>query len=88
MEKERITVVEFELPGSLAREAQERGLLSSRSLEFLLREELRRQRIDKFFEAADKLAAVSEPPLTEAEVEAEIQAVREGQRGSSHANGS
>jgi hypothetical protein len=45
-------------------------------LERLLREELRRQRVDRLFEAADRLAALPLPALTEAEIEAEIQAVR------------
>jgi hypothetical protein len=39
-------------------------------------EVLRRRRIDEFFEIADRLAALPGPPITEAEVEAEIQAVR------------
>jgi hypothetical protein len=80
--------VEFELklklPGSLVREAEASGLLTSQALETLLREEVRRRRVAQLFEAADRFAAL--PPLTEAEVESEIQAAR-AERRSSHASG-
>ena len=72
------------LPGSLVREAEASGLLTSQALEALLREEVRRRRVSQLFEAADRLAAL--PPLTEAEVEAEIQAAR-AERRSSRASG-
>lgn len=78
--------IKLRLPGSVAQEAEARGLLKPESLESMLREELRRQRIDRLFEAADRLQSVPLPPLTEAEVEAEIQAVRSRQRAS-HAGG-
>ena len=38
--------------------------------------ELRRRRIHRLFDAADRLAALPEPSLTEREVDAEIQATR------------
>jgi hypothetical protein len=72
--------IRLDLPGSVAREARDQGLLESLSIELLLREELRRRRIDHLFEMADRLAAVAEPPLTEEEVNAEIQAVRAARR--------
>lgn len=68
------------LPDSLVREAEARGLLAPRGPEALLREELQRRRVTQLFEAADRLAAL--PPLTEAEVEAEIQAARAERRAS------
>jgi hypothetical protein len=71
--------VRLRLPDSVAREAEARGLLKPESLESLLREALRKERIDRLFEAADRLVAVPLPPLTEAEVEAEVQAVRSRQ---------
>jgi hypothetical protein len=74
--------IRLNLPDSVAREAEAHGLLKPESLEFLVREALRRQRIDRLFEAADRLAAVPLPPLTEAEVEAEVQAVRSRQHPS------
>ncbi len=77
-EKEDSVLVEFtlNLPVSLAHEAKSRGLLTTQELERLLREELRRKRIDRLFEAADRLASLPGTPLTEAEIETEIQAVR------------
>ena len=78
--------IKLKLPESVAREAEARGLLEPESLESLLREELRRRRIDRLFEAADRLGAVPLPSLTDAEVEAELQAVR-SRRHASHAGG-
>ena len=70
-----------DLPESVAREAEEHGLLTSEAIGALLRAELRRRRTDRFFEAADRLASLN-MPLTEAEVEAEIQAVRRARHAS------
>jgi hypothetical protein len=64
------------LPESLAREAEANGLLRPEAIERLLREELRRRQATGLFEAADRLAALNLPPLSPAEVEAEIQAAR------------
>ncbi len=72
--------LKLKLPGSLVREAEARGLLTPQGLEVLLREEVQRRRVTQLFEAADRLAALS--PLTEAEVEAEIQAARAERRAS------
>jgi hypothetical protein len=66
------------LPDSLAREAEAKGLLTPQALESLLRAELQRGRVNQLFQAAERLATL--PPLTEAEVEAEIQAVRAEKR--------
>jgi hypothetical protein len=68
------------LPEGLAREAQAIGLLRPEALERLLREEIRRRRTEQLFAAADGLAGVDLPPLTEAEVTAEIQAARTERR--------
>ena len=83
------STVQFELtltlPDTLAREAVARGLLTARGLETLLRAELQRQRIDSLFTAVDRLASVQLAPLSEAEIEAEIAAVRAAKRDV-HAN--
>lgn len=68
--------IKLTLPESLAREAEASGLLTPESLESLLRAELRRRRVNQLFDEADRLASLEVPPLTETEVEAEIQAVR------------
>lgn len=77
-EKESIIRLEIKLslPESVAREAAASGLLEPESMESLLREALRKRRRDRLFEAADRLTAVALPTLTEAEVKAEVQAVR------------
>ena len=67
------------LPNELAREAEAAGLLTASAISGLLETEVRRRRIDKLFNAAGRLAAI-EPPLSEAEIEAEIQAAREERR--------
>jgi len=77
MDQRTITLV---LPDSLAREAEASGLLKPQAIEILLREELRRRRVDRLFQAADRLASLPMPPLTEAEVEAEIEAARRARR--------
>jgi len=74
------------LPEQVAREAEANGLLKSEVLERLLRAEIRRRRAGALFDAADRLAARPEPPLTDAEVLAEIQAAR-AERRARHAAG-
>jgi hypothetical protein len=76
--------ITINLPNPVAQEAQANGLLTPESLERLLREELERRRRERLFEIADQLAAQG-PPLTQAEVEAEIQAAR-SQRRDRHAS--
>jgi hypothetical protein len=82
MAEESIVQLELTLtlPASLAREAEAQGLLTSSMLEALLRSEVQRRRVERLFEAADQLAALPLVPLTEAEVEAEIQAARADRR--------
>lgn len=64
------------LPENLAREVEANGLLTAQALEALLWAEVRRRRVNKMFEVADRLAGLDMPPLTETEVEAEIAAAR------------
>ena len=73
------------LPEQLAREAEANGLLKPEALERMLRDEMRR-RVGELFDAADRLAAQPEPPLTDAEILAEIQAAR-AERRARHAFG-
>lgn len=70
--------IRLNLPDSVAREAEACGLLEPGSLEAMLCGELRRRRVDRLFEAADQLGALPEPPLTEQELEVEVQADRAG----------
>ena len=71
----------------MAREGQANGLLTPETLQRMLREEMLRRRVGELFDAADRLGAVPEPPLTEAEILAEIQGAR-AERRAHHASGS
>ena len=68
------------LPDTLAREAEANGLLVPDAIVRLLQEELRRLHVNELFETTDRLAALNIPPLTEAEIEAEIEAARAAKR--------
>ena len=70
--------ITLNLPDNLIREAEAIGLLTTESIGALLREEIKRRRVNKLFAAADKLAGLESPPLSEKELEAEIQAARAG----------
>ena len=64
------------LPDQLLKEAEEAGLLSPKSIERLLREEIRRRHVDNFFAAADRLAALDLPLLTDEEIQQEVHLAR------------
>jgi len=68
--------LKLSLPEQLLKEAEEAGLLDPKSIERLLREEIRRRRVDHFFSAADRLAALDLPVLSEEEIAQEIRLVR------------
>lgn len=68
------------LPDALAQEAERAGLLTPRALEEMLREQVRRRRVDDLFAAMNRLANVKLPALTQAEVEIEIAAARQTAR--------
>ncbi len=76
-----MTTVQITLPDQLAQEAQSAGLLSSTTLEKLLREQLKTRRVDELFGAIDRMAAVDEPAAMSAEeVAEEIAAMRAERR--------
>ncbi len=72
--------LKLDLSESLALEAKNKGLLEAPAVERMLRAELKRNRGDQLFAAADRLASQNLPSLTEAEVETEIQAARTQRR--------
>ena len=72
--------LKLDLSESLTLEAKNKGLLEPLAVERMLRAELKRNRVDQLFASADRLAAQNLPPLTEAEVETEIQAARSQRR--------
>jgi hypothetical protein len=64
------------LPDELREEAEAAGLLNPKAIERLLREEIRRRRVDNFFAATDRLAALGLPLLSDEEIEQEIHLTR------------
>ena len=76
-EVDMVTVdFKLSLPEGLLKEAEEAGLLNPSSIERLLREEIRRRRVDNFFAAADRLANLSLPILSDEEISREIALAR------------
>jgi hypothetical protein len=73
--------VTLTLPEDLVREAEAIGILTPEVIARLIRDEIdRRRKFDRLFETMDKLSASGEPPLTDEELEAEIQAARAERR--------
>ena len=68
-----MATVDFKLslPNQFRKEADAAGLLNPKAIERLLREEIRR-RVDNFFTAADRLAALDLPLLSDDEIAQEI----------------
>jgi hypothetical protein len=80
MRAKGVQEVHLSLPEELVREVRASGLLGPGEMEALLREELRRRRVTRLFEAADHLAALPGTPLTAEEVAAEVEEVRRARR--------
>lgn len=71
----------LELPDIVAEQAVAANLLTPEAISALIQQELLRQRdVAQLFDALDRLDAVNLPPLTESEVEAEINAARHARR--------
>jgi hypothetical protein len=69
------------LPDRLAREAREAGLLNPKAIQRLLREAMRRRAAAReFLSVADRVAAAGVPPMSEDEIQTEIDAVRKARR--------
>ena len=75
------------LPETVAKEAQAIGLLQPEALERLFRDAIRRRQQEQLFLAADRLGALDLPPLTETELNAEIEAARKERRADRARNG-
>ena len=75
-----VTTLTIELPDELAQEAGERGLLASAAIEAMIRDALRRRAAQELLESAAKLAAARIPPMTMAEIQREVDAVRAERR--------
>jgi hypothetical protein len=76
-----MTELKVTLPDRLAREAREAGLLSPKAIQRLLREAMRRRAASReFLSVADRVAAAGIAPMSEEEIQAEIDAVRKARR--------
>ena len=71
-----MTEVTVKLPDELARQILAAGLLDEAALEKVFREALRKQAVGELFAALNEIEAAKLPPMTEAEVQAEIDAAR------------
>ena len=70
-----MTNITVSLPDDLAKQAQSAGLLRDEAIASLLREAMKKRQVDRLFDTMDQLATL-EPRLTDAEIDAEIAAVR------------
>jgi hypothetical protein len=76
-----MTTVQITLPDQLAQEAQSAGLLTSATIERMLRERLKAQRADELFDAMDRMAAIDTPAaMSPEEVAEEIRVMRSERR--------
>jgi hypothetical protein len=72
--------IKLNVSENFAEEAKAKGLLEPAAVEEMLRAELRRKNLTELFSMADRLAAVPGERMTEAEVQAEVNAVRAERR--------
>jgi hypothetical protein len=72
--------LKLNLPDQLAKDVVRMGLTSPDSLQSMLREAVRSQRLAGLAEARKRIAAANIPPLTMEEIEAEISADRSERR--------
>jgi hypothetical protein len=72
--------IKLDLPEGLVREAKKAGLLNAQSIEALLREAMRRQALGRFLQVPERVAAAGIPPMSEEEIQTEIDAVRRAKR--------
>lgn len=69
------------LPDTLANEARAAGLLAPQSIEKLLREAIeRRRQLEAFFTTVERLRAADIAPMSDEEIQAEVDAVRAERR--------
>ena len=72
--------LEIKLPDALAKEARSAGLLTPEALELMLRDAMRLRAADRLRTAMERMAKADVPPMTESEIQAEIDAVRAERR--------
>ena len=75
-----MTTLTIELSDELAEETRTRGLLAARAVEAMIRDALRWRAGRELLDAANELAAAKLPPMTTAEIQKEVDAVRAERR--------
>ena len=75
-----MTELKVMLPDSLARDARKAGLLTQKAIEELLRDAMRRRAARAFLSNAQQVAKAKIAPMSEAEIQAEIDAARKARR--------
>jgi hypothetical protein len=78
-----MTELTVKLPDELAKQIRAAGLLDEAAVETLFREALRKQAVGELFSAPDEIEAAKLPPMTEEEIQAEIDAARADRRARS-----
>jgi hypothetical protein len=68
--------LKLSLPDQLAAQAQAAGLLSAEGIERLVRQALRKEAGRRLLEIGQRLREADGPPISEAELEAELKAAR------------
>ena len=75
-----MTELTVKLPDELAKQIRAAGLLDEAALEKVFREALRKQAVGEFFGALDEIEAMQLPPMSEEEIQTEIDAARAERR--------
>jgi Xaa-Pro aminopeptidase len=78
-----MTELTVKLPDELAKQIRAAGLLDEAALEKVFREALRKQAVGELFSALDEIEAAKLPPMSEEEIQAEIDAARAERRARS-----
>ncbi len=81
-----MTTVQITLPDQLAQEAQRAGLLSSETIERMLRAQLKTQHVDELFQAIDQMAATDTAATMPPEEIAEEIRIMRAERRARNAN--
>ena len=75
-----MTELTVKLPDELAQKIRAAGLLDEAALEKVFREALRKQAVGELFAALDEIEAMKLPPMSEEEIQTEIDAARTERR--------
>lgn len=81
-----MTTVQITLPDQLAQEAQRAGLLTSDTIERMLRQQLKTQHVDELFQSMERMAAIDTPATMSPEEVAEEIRVMRSERRTKNAN--